>query len=657
MGWMEGTLLLLRRAQGIEHASDEEVNQAGNIVIALDHFPLALDQAGAYIEETQCSFEDYLNLYQTHRQELLAWRGRQAIDYPHSVVTSWSLSFQKVQSANPAAAELLHLCSFLAPNRIPEELIKDGVAHWPSSLQQAVSDPFASDQMIKEVLKFSLMKRLVEDHMLSIHPLMQAVQIERMDQEEQRQWARRVVFAVNERFPRDVEDVSTWPQCLRYLEQAQACHTLVERYTLSLIEGADLLNRTGLYLYKHGLYTAAESLYQRALAIYEQQLGAMHPLTASSLNNLAMLYRDQGKYEQVEQLHERALAIRMNRLPIDPITTAILAAISAGNRSGLSEMNTVALADAYQALKELLSKKLGAGSRVMLAMADLETKPESADRRVSLAEEMTAAQAAQDSEIMAAARYLLTLMQSQQAGSGKYTVQISGSVQGQVIGDHNVVTQHFDDLGEQAATLRQLGNSAYSQRDYEQARGFYQQSLNIWEQLGDQSEAASIQHQLDTLDLLTQQRYANISIVRQEDRKIIPKTTSLGTSKMYALRLNIGPLLNESVVQDAEQYPFPVNLLPPTNVGYWLEVIVVSDDFVVPLRHHHLFLPTSGSSWVCNCPPGEDHQCTENERQPYLFISIQTPEQPGVAQLRIAIYYQKNLIQSQLLTARIAAMV
>src|SRR5262249_46344500 len=40
-----------------------------------------------------------------------------------------------------------------------------------------------------------------------------------------------------------------------------------------------------------------------------------------------------------------------------------------------------------------------------------------------------------------------------------------------------------------------------------------------------------------------QQRYANISIVKQEDRQIIPKTTNLGTSKMYALRLNIGPLL------------------------------------------------------------------------------------------------------------------
>jgi len=77
MGFIEGTHLLLRRAQRFEHASDEEINQAGNIVVALDHFPLALDQAGAYIEETQCSFVDYLDIYQNHRRDLLARRGAQ----------------------------------------------------------------------------------------------------------------------------------------------------------------------------------------------------------------------------------------------------------------------------------------------------------------------------------------------------------------------------------------------------------------------------------------------------------------------------------------------------------------------------------------------------------------------------------------------------
>jgi len=146
MGWLEGTQLLLRRAQRFDQASDEVINQAGDIVVALDHFPLALDQAGAYLEETGCSFADYLDLYQTHRQKMLARRGSQGTKYPNSVATTWSLSFQKVQKANPGAAELLHLCSFLAPDHIPEELLRDGAPYWPPLLQKAVADSFAFQQ-------------------------------------------------------------------------------------------------------------------------------------------------------------------------------------------------------------------------------------------------------------------------------------------------------------------------------------------------------------------------------------------------------------------------------------------------------------------------------------------------------------------------------
>ncbi|MFL5590594.1 MAG: helix-turn-helix domain-containing protein [Ktedonobacteraceae bacterium] len=123
MGVMEGIELLLRRAQRFAGATEEEINEAGNLVVALAQFPLALDQAGAYIEETGCSLGDYLQLYQAHRRTLLARRGRQATRYPASVATTWGLSFQRVEQTNPAAADLLRLCSFLAPDAIPEELL------------------------------------------------------------------------------------------------------------------------------------------------------------------------------------------------------------------------------------------------------------------------------------------------------------------------------------------------------------------------------------------------------------------------------------------------------------------------------------------------------------------------------------------------------
>ena len=317
MGLVEGTQLLLHRT-GRLSASDEECNEATNVVIALDGFPLALYHAGAYIEETGCSFRDYLQLYEQHRATLLARRGKQATNYPASVATTWDLSFQKARQAQPAAAELLRLCAFLSPDHIPEELITEGATHWPVLLQEVVTDPLRFNELLGALLAFSLIKRLAEERLLSLHRLVQAVQLDRMDEEEQRSWAERVVGAVNRLFPADPkEQVDTWPQCLRYLEQVQACNWLIQHYGLQLPEAAELLERAGIYLREHASYSLAESLFQKALAIAEHQLGPEHLQVASLLNNLGLLYEEQGQYELAEALYQRALHIYQQALGPD----------------------------------------------------------------------------------------------------------------------------------------------------------------------------------------------------------------------------------------------------------------------------------------------------------------------------------------------------
>jgi hypothetical protein len=76
-----GALLLLRRSGvitldgALDSASPFDRTIAMKLAQELGGLPLALDQAGAYIEETQCSLVDYEQLYQTRRAELLARRG------------------------------------------------------------------------------------------------------------------------------------------------------------------------------------------------------------------------------------------------------------------------------------------------------------------------------------------------------------------------------------------------------------------------------------------------------------------------------------------------------------------------------------------------------------------------------------------------------
>ena len=72
---------------------------------------------------------------------------------------------------------------------------------------------------------------------------------------------------------------------------------------------ATSLNNLALLYRAQGKYEQAEPLLPRALTISEKALGPEHPDVAKSLNNLASLYQDQGKYEQAEPLYQRSLTI------------------------------------------------------------------------------------------------------------------------------------------------------------------------------------------------------------------------------------------------------------------------------------------------------------------------------------------------------------
>ena len=146
MGPEEGSLFLLRRATRIaedaalESAGDDDRERAKEIVAQLDGLPLALDQAGAYIEETGCGLSVYLDLYRSHAPELLRRRGVLTSDHPDPVATAWALSFANIEKTSPAAAELLRFCTFLHPDGIPEEVFRQGAPELGPVLRSVGSD-------------------------------------------------------------------------------------------------------------------------------------------------------------------------------------------------------------------------------------------------------------------------------------------------------------------------------------------------------------------------------------------------------------------------------------------------------------------------------------------------------------------------------------
>ena len=108
----------------------------------------------------------------------------------------------------------------------------------------------------------------------------------------------------------------------------------IYRYALEIRESslgpdhpdtATSLNNLAVLYSAQGRDAEAEPLHLRALEIRESSLGPDHPDTAASLNNLAILYSAQGRDEEAEPLHLRALEIRESSLgPDHPDTAASL---------------------------------------------------------------------------------------------------------------------------------------------------------------------------------------------------------------------------------------------------------------------------------------------------------------------------------------------
>ena len=324
----ESVLLLLRRAKLLDKDASLDQAQASDRVAAerivkeMDGLPLALVQAGAYVEETGCSLEDYLHLYSTHRKDLLAWHSRLLPDYPDTVATTWLLSFQQIEQASPAAADLLRLCAFLAPDAIPEELLMRGAAALGAALRAVASDPFKLNEALEVLRRYSLVRRDGSTHTLSIHRLVQSVLKDNMDQETQRLWAERTVRVVNAAFP-DANNYGADTNNQDYLPHAQECAALITQYHLSFSEAAQLLYRAGAFQYFHGFYPQSQSFHQQALAIRKQAPEPDHPAIAESLNMLAMLSRIQGNDEQAEEFNLQALTIREKVLGSHHPDTAI----------------------------------------------------------------------------------------------------------------------------------------------------------------------------------------------------------------------------------------------------------------------------------------------------------------------------------------------
>ena len=310
----EDAAAFLLRSTGREDASEEEKDAALEIARKLDGLPLALEQAASFVQQGAL-FSDYLESYRRQSIPWLEEGTAESRQYPKSVATTWLLNFKAVEKESPAAAELLRFTAFLGPDEIPYELLIESASELGTVLSEALAgadeQPLIVNKLLNPLARYSLV-RFGEDRTYSTHRLVQEVTKHALGMDNCRRWARRAVATINSVFPNP--EFSNWRLCSRLAPHAEMAVTHLTDYGPESPEPARVCSCLGIYLESQGQYRLAEPLFQQALEITRTALGVAHPDFATSLNNLAELYRAMGRHAEAEPLYQQALEVRRTAL-------------------------------------------------------------------------------------------------------------------------------------------------------------------------------------------------------------------------------------------------------------------------------------------------------------------------------------------------------
>ncbi len=372
----EGLFFLLKRAMLVNR--EDEISSlatgtrdaARELVRLFGGHPLALDQAGAYVEETGTTFADYIQLYQQERHYLLHRRGlseSQYSDYQASVAATIALSFRKAREKQPVAADLLYFCSFLIPDAMPEELLyrADGFKFTTLSFDEAIAI----------LQRYSLIKRNAHEKLLSMHHLVQDVLISTMSLDLRKQWFLCVQRTLSKAEEEDLWGKRTSLQDRQHfrknnvgLELPKPGRSLSWHARLAL-RWADGRNEDSILFpsstiiklflkgepvfspeeRKHSELKHREAELQGQLSLREKKYGTDHLELLMDLLNLGDLCVERGKYDQAEALYERAARIYEHHLKYEDNSADVTALLE----------TSMAQDDQFGALREHAASPLG----------------------------------------------------------------------------------------------------------------------------------------------------------------------------------------------------------------------------------------------------------------------------------------------------------
>ena len=277
----------------------------------LGGLPLAIVQAGRYMQETGTSCQDYLRLYDSSWSELQAEVPRMR-DYANgSVQTTWMISYDHIKQEDPAAAKLLQLWAYLDHQDLWFGLLTRGSRgpEDPGWLHDLVRQEVRFKRVMKGLLTYSLIESHQDTGSYSMHPVVhdwctESISRGKVD------LTRLALMMVGLAVPGQSEP-EYWVMQQRLLPHANRCvqqyHSAEQYDRMNDKDSSYAFHNLGLLYFNQGKLAEAEKMYQRALDGYEKAWGPEHTSILGTVNNLGLLYFNQGKLAEAEKMYQRAL--------------------------------------------------------------------------------------------------------------------------------------------------------------------------------------------------------------------------------------------------------------------------------------------------------------------------------------------------------------
>ena len=301
----------------ISRTGDRDRQAAWELAEELGGLPLALEQAGAYVQATGDTLAGYLASFRQRRPEMLA-RG-EATGYDSTVAVTWSLAFGRLCQSAPGASGLLRLLACCAPEAIPLRLLLQPRPSLAGRfggevgvLARLLEDPLAVGDAVAALRRYSLVTPAADRSVL-VHRLVQNVMLDQMPADLAGQWRQAAAALIEAAIPEDTELPRTWHACAALLPHARA----------ALADDSDGMARIATYLGSSGNFAGARDLQRRVLDARERILGPEHPGTLTAWHQLAFWTGAAGYRAEARDVFAGLLAARERLLgPEHPDTLA-----------------------------------------------------------------------------------------------------------------------------------------------------------------------------------------------------------------------------------------------------------------------------------------------------------------------------------------------